>query len=148
MEQIVMPVSQGKPRFYIFMIEKPFNHFTFRLVAPIPCTDCSGVAFCTVECRDLACATYHKFECKYLDLLIGSGMSVLCNIALRIITQNRNPQAALIEGKELLKNLCKHSEQRAPIDYFQRALMATFILRCLQKAEFFGRRKTEARKYE
>ncbi|EFN86371.1 SET and MYND domain-containing protein 4 [Harpegnathos saltator] len=32
-------------------------------------------------------ATYHKYECKILALLIGSGMSVLSMLALRMVTQ-------------------------------------------------------------
>ncbi|CAH4038989.1 unnamed protein product [Pieris brassicae] len=55
--------------------------------APIWCSICSGVAFCSVECRDIAVTTYHPHECKFIDLFIGSGMSILSHIALRMITQ-------------------------------------------------------------
>ena len=56
----------------------------------VSCPECSGVAFCSIDCRDSAIKTYHKYECKYMDIMIGSGMSILCHIALRIITQ-QNP---------------------------------------------------------
>ncbi|XP_055636198.1 SET and MYND domain-containing protein 4 isoform X2 [Toxorhynchites rutilus septentrionalis] len=115
-----------------------------KLTAPIACPDCSGVAFCSPECRDRACSGYHRFECQYLDLMIGSGMSILCHLALRLITQAGSPEKAIEVGTEFRQSLCSHSEFRDPEDYFQRALMAAFLLRCLQKAEFFGRRKTEA----
>ncbi|CAK1555037.1 unnamed protein product [Leptosia nina] len=55
--------------------------------APIWCPNCSAVGFCSVKCRDVAVTTYHSHECKFLDLFIGSGMSVLSHIALRMITQ-------------------------------------------------------------
>jgi len=32
--------------------------------------------------------SYHRYECHYMDLLVGSGMSILCHLALRIITQS------------------------------------------------------------
>lgn len=120
------------------------NHCFARLVAPIGCTDCCSVAFCSIECRDVALATYHKFECKYLDLLIGSGMSILCHIALKLVLQNETPEKALEEGKRLSGIFCKNATMRSDEDFFKRCLMSTFLLRCLQKAEFFGRRLTES----
>lgn len=65
--------------------------FIFRLRIAVPCPDCSGIAFCSTACQDLAIKSYHKYECKYMDMMIGSGMSILCFIALRIITQ-QNPK--------------------------------------------------------
>ncbi|XP_038216468.1 SET and MYND domain-containing protein 4-like [Zerene cesonia] len=55
--------------------------------APIWCPKCSAITFCSVECRDVAVATYHPHECQFLDLFIGSGMSILSHIALRMVTQ-------------------------------------------------------------
>lgn len=120
------------------------NQCFARLVAPVGCTDCSSVAFCSTDCRDIALETYHKFECKYLDLLIGSGMSVLCHLALKLVLQQKTPEKALEEGKRLTAIFCKNSTMRSNEDYFKRCLMTTFLLRCLQKAEFFGRRTTES----
>lgn len=120
------------------------NHCFVRLVAPIGCTECASVAFCSIECRDIALTTYHKFECKYLDLLIGSGMSILCHIALKMVMQHGTPEKALEEGKRLVGIFCKNSTMRSNEDFFKRCLMSTFLLRCLQKTEFFGRRLTES----
>ncbi|XP_012251654.2 SET and MYND domain-containing protein 4 [Athalia rosae] len=64
------------------------QHCFARLIAPVGCPNCSSVAFCGIKCRDEALATYHKFECKILALLVGSGMSVLSTVALRMITQD------------------------------------------------------------
>lgn len=115
-----------------------------RLVAPHGCDNCSGVAFCSIECKKIACSTYHKFECNFMDLLIGSGMSILCFLALRIITQSMTPEAALENGRKIVANLCSHSNRRPNEDYLQRCTMAAFLLRVLQKVEFFGRRTTES----
>lgn len=73
-------------------VKRTFNinsnyYYYYRLETAVPCTDCSGVAFCSVECKKTALNTYHKYECHYLDLLIGSGMSILCFAALRIVSQ-------------------------------------------------------------
>lgn len=112
-------------------------------MAPVGCPDCVALAFCSIECRDKAITSYHKFECKILDMLIGSGMSILCHIALRMITQE-----GLEKCLELMKNrtldpaqqLCGHVNQREPKDFLQRTLMAVFLLRCLQKSGFFPNR--------
>lgn len=120
------------------------QHCFVRLVAPIGCTECASVAFCSVECRDIALSTYHKFECKYLDLLIGSGMSILCHLSLRMVIQYQTPDKALEMGRQLSSVFCKNSKKRSNDDFFKRCLMSTFLLRCLQKAEFFGRRTTES----
>ncbi|XP_032526792.2 SET and MYND domain-containing protein 4 isoform X2 [Danaus plexippus] len=59
----------------------------FEDSAPIWCPNCSGVAFCSIQCRDAAISTYHLYECPFFNLFIGSGMSVLSHIALRMVTQ-------------------------------------------------------------
>lgn len=64
------------------------QHCFTRLRAPVGCPTCSSVAFCGIKCRDEALLTYHKFECKILALLVGSGMSVLSTVAFRMITQD------------------------------------------------------------
>ena len=36
---------------------------------PLPCTACSGVMFCSEDCREAAVVTYHQYECGYTDTL-------------------------------------------------------------------------------
>lgn len=120
-----------------------YNCFA-RLTAAIGCTSCSSVAFCSINCRDIACNSYHKFECKYFDLLIGSGMSILCHIAMKMVTMYGTAEKALKAGEQLSKIFCTNAGMRNEEDFFKRCLMATFLLRCLQKSEFFGRRTTES----
>ncbi|XP_067642855.1 SET and MYND domain-containing protein 4 [Eurosta solidaginis] len=119
------------------------HHCLKRLVTPVPCTNCSGIAFCSPECMGEACNSYHRFECHFMDLFIGSGMSILCYLALRIFTQASSVESALHDANSVYENLCSHVESRQADDYLQRSLMAGFLLRCLQKAQYFGRRKSE-----
>ncbi|XP_030751976.1 SET and MYND domain-containing protein 4-like [Sitophilus oryzae] len=116
------------------------HHCFKNLESPMGCLDCSSVAFCTSKCRDEAVSTYHKHECKYLDLLIGSGMSILAHSALRMVTQNGLKKSLDIyhnRKNEKIYALCTHVQQRPPLDFFQRSLMAAFLLRCLQMSGFF-----------
>ncbi|GAB0088436.1 SET domain-containing protein [Sergentomyia squamirostris] len=118
-------------------------HCQVRLVAPIGCSNCCSVAFCSQECQMTACTTYHRFECQFLDLLIGSGMSILSFVALRVITAAGSYEKAVENTKNLLDGFCRHSGIRSGEDYLQRCLMAIFLMRILQKTGFFGRRTTE-----
>uniref|UniRef100_A0AAR5QBJ1 Protein-lysine N-methyltransferase SMYD4 n=1 Tax=Dendroctonus ponderosae TaxID=77166 RepID=A0AAR5QBJ1_DENPD len=116
------------------------HHCFTSLKSPFGCPDCASVAFCSLDCKDQAIATYHKHECKYLDLLIGSGMSVLAHTSLRMITQfglQRCLEIYRNKSKEKIYRLCTNSHLRSPEDFFQRTLMASFLLRCLRKANFF-----------
>lgn len=93
------------------------------------------MAFCGPKCRNEAISTYHKYECKFLDLLIGSGMSVLSLAALRTMTQKSVDDVH--RNKEGWYALCTNGSKRSGADFLQRTLMAAFLLRCLQKAGFF-----------
>ncbi|XP_044743193.1 uncharacterized protein LOC123305516 [Chrysoperla carnea] len=111
-----------------------------RIVAPVGCPQCSGIAFCSTSCQEIACKTYHKYECKIMDFLIGSGMSVLCHLALRMITKHGLEQCLeMYKNKDKLPiyKLCTLSKQRDSKDFLYRTLMAAFMLRCLQVVDFF-----------
>lgn len=76
-----------------------------------------------------------------MDLLIGSGMSILSYGALRLITQNKLEQ--ILDGyknknKDGINSLCTNANQRKSQDFLQRTLMAAFLLRCLQKSGYFN----------
>ncbi|XP_055384108.1 SET and MYND domain-containing protein 4 [Condylostylus longicornis] len=119
------------------------HHCLQRLITPIGCYKCSGVAFCSYDCMTEAFKTYHKYECQYTDLMIGSGMSILCYIVLRIFTQSKTIDDGLQLSNELITKLCTHNNLRQPEDFLARGLMAAFLLRCLQKSGYFGIRITE-----
>ncbi|XP_042892381.1 SET and MYND domain-containing protein 4-like [Penaeus japonicus] len=169
-------VEAGK----ILMAEKPYSavlklevggthctHCFHQLIdkAAVPCRWCSGVAFCGPRCRDLALATYHRWECKFFNLLRGSGMSLNSYLALRIITQHglhffKKLRHRLQEPPQLpsassphrpddylsLYHLVGLEEQRTPSDHFKRTLMAAFLLKVLQRAHFFGKWDEDANK--
>ncbi|KAK0167064.1 hypothetical protein PV327_004508 [Microctonus hyperodae] len=75
------------------------HHCFVRLRAPLGCPVCSCVAFCQQKCRTEALETYHKYECKILALLIGSGMSILSMLALRMVTQIGLEACLNLKGK-------------------------------------------------
>lgn len=76
--------------------------------------------------------------------MIGSGMSILCFIALRMITQHGSVEIAIERGRQVIRELCTHSKERQATDYLQRTVMSAFLLRVLQKSYFFGRRTSES----
>lgn len=71
-------------------------------------------------------------------------MSILCFIALRMITQYDNIDLAIRENKLILEKMCTHSHQRKANDYMQRCVMSAFLLCVLQKSGYFERRTTES----
>ncbi|XP_042864384.1 SET and MYND domain-containing protein 4-like isoform X2 [Penaeus japonicus] len=130
--------------------------------APVPCKKCSSVLFCSVECRNAS--YFHTIECPILDLLVGSGMSINCFLALRILTQS--PISFFLEMKDKLENeklketteakdvydptdffrlynLVTHSEQRTPEDWFHRTCMVVFLVKALKKTKYFEDKGTQ-----
>ena len=129
-----------------------------RLFAPIPCKTCSGVAFCSVKCRDSASSTYHKYECELLGFFMGSGMSLISYLSLRMVTQE-----GLIFFKQLhsklkqmgkcpedscdltkreknylnVYNLTTNCKLRTSKDFFTRTVMAIFLVKCLKLTNYF-----------
>ncbi|XP_050719553.1 SET and MYND domain-containing protein 4-like isoform X3 [Eriocheir sinensis] len=125
--------------------------------APIPCKKCSAVLFCSVECRQSS--YFHTIECSILDLLFGSGMSINCFLAFRLLTQyplsyfldmkeklqeEENPKETT-DNKEVydpadfmrLYQLVCHSQHRTPEDLFHRCIMIVFLLKALKKTKYF-----------
>lgn len=67
-------------------------------------------------------------------------MSVLCHLALRMITKHGLEQCLeMYKNKDKLPiyKLCTLSKQRDSKDFLYRTLMAAFMLRCLQVVDFF-----------
>jgi hypothetical protein len=50
----------------------------------------------------VANATYHRYECKIYDFLIASGMSIICFMAYRTITQK--PLQFFLEHRDKFDN--------------------------------------------
>ncbi|XP_050691384.1 SET and MYND domain-containing protein 4-like isoform X2 [Eriocheir sinensis] len=164
-------VNRKVPAGKVLMAERPYSsvlmddksgfnctHCYARLVAPVPCRWCSGVAFCSPKCRDVALASYHRWECRFLDLLKGSGVSINVHLALRVATQHglhffkklrdRLGQPPVLpsassphhpEDYLSFYHLAGLEEMRSAKDFFHRTLIAVFLLKILQRAHFFGK---------
>merc|ERR1712012_1291634 len=138
------------------------THCFKSMKAPLPCPTCTKVMFCSMKCRTTALSTYHKYECKLVDLFLSSGMSIICFLALRTVTQkplqwfrdNREmfelskhdkTSGETKEQKEVYEssdyrnyfNLVSHHDERKTNDMFHRAMFSVFLLRCLQSQGYF-----------
>lgn len=63
------------------------HHCYKRTFAPLCCANCQDALFCGEPCRDAAMKHYHKTECKLLQTLNASGLSIICFLALRMLSQ-------------------------------------------------------------
>ena len=129
--------------------------------APMPCPTCTQVMFCSYDCRRIALDTYHKYECKVIDFLIASGMSVICFLAFRAVT--KKPLKFFLDNKDKFRdhdetagsvkaavtkhlsddyrnlyNLVTHHSERKIGDVFHRSMFSVMLLRCLKKEGYFG----------
>lgn len=75
-------------------------------------------------------------------------MSILCFIALRIITRHNSPAEAIAYGRQIVAEMCANSTKRLPDDFLQRSVMSAFLLRILQKANYFGHRTSDSGKFQ
>uniref|UniRef100_A0A0K2TLD8 Protein-lysine N-methyltransferase SMYD4 n=1 Tax=Lepeophtheirus salmonis TaxID=72036 RepID=A0A0K2TLD8_LEPSM len=140
----------------------------FRIMKnPLPCPDCTKVMFCSMRCRKEALSSYHRYECKVVDFLIASGMSIVCFMAYRTISQK--PLDFFLKNKELfsnhdeisgskdgtnqkkylsddyrnLYNLVTHHSERKTGDMFHRSMLAVMLLKCLKSQGYFGGNKVD-----
>lgn len=122
------------------------------LTVVIPCQACSGVAFCSVLCRDSA--QFHSYECSFNDVMIGFGCSQIARLALRIMTKNTfdyflQLQSHLRTSDETepvscpssrsyvqVFNLVSNNDHRWPEDRLRRSLMAGVLLKVLKDSHF------------
>lgn len=141
---------------------KNCSHCFKSMKAPLPCNTCTKVMFCSVKCRKAALSTYHKYECKMVDLFLSSGMSIICFLALRTVTQREiqwfrdnkdmfdltkhdKTSGETKEQKEVYEsgdyknyfNLVNHHSERKTNDMFHRAMFSVFMVRCLQTQGYF-----------
>ncbi|XP_037034883.1 SET and MYND domain-containing protein 4 [Bradysia coprophila] len=130
------------------------QHCFKRSAAPLPCKDCCNVIFCSIECRNLATSTYHKFECGILKLLWNSGSSINCHMALRMMSQKSpnyfqdiKEQLTNVKFEDTISlpytdyrkvfNLVRHETMRSEANFMQYTVMAYFLTLCLKISSFF-----------
>ncbi|XP_036331884.1 SET and MYND domain-containing protein 4 [Rhagoletis pomonella] len=127
-----------------------------RTAIPVACPKCADVLYCSEECLTKASTTYHKYECGLLPTIWRSGASVNCHMALRVlakksldyflnIKQDIDKELAIEEILKLptddyrrVSHLERHEKTRPPSNFFQHALMARFLTKCLAEAGYFG----------
>lgn len=137
-----------------------------RTSVPIACNNCADVIFCSENCRDAACKSFHRFECGIMQHLWNSGASITCQMALRAISQKSLKYFIDIKGEldELRKNpdyaktdsypnddyrriflLVTHEKDRNFEDVFHRIVMSSFLNHCLKLGGFFEGDDTDER---
>ncbi|XP_037955909.1 SET and MYND domain-containing protein 4-like [Teleopsis dalmanni] len=132
-----------------------------RTAIPVACPKCADVIYCSEECQTHASKTYHKYECGILPLIWRSGASINCHMALRIfasksvdyflkIKDDVNKQFTIQEIQKLPKDdfhrishLVRHEDTRTSSNFFQHALMARFLTKCLQESGYFEEKASQ-----
>lgn len=129
-----------------------------RTNVPIACKFCADVIFCSEKCRDDGLESHHKVECGIMQHLWNSGISITCQMALRVIAQKSLKYFLGIkdELEELRKKpdyaktaayphddyrrvfvLVTHEFNRSFEDVFHRIVMASFLTHCLKLGGYF-----------
>jgi len=125
----------------------------------IPCRTCCGVSFCSVECRDIASESYHRYECGMLDILVATGLNVYPFLVVKLITRfgfeylwglrarlnhDETAGAETERSSEYLSddfinafNLVSHEDKLESEEYLLRTFVAAFLLKLLRFNKFF-----------
>lgn len=126
-------------------------------VQPFACPTCANVVFCSWNCLQNGCNSFHKVECKIQPSVFDSGCSINCSMALRIITQR--PAKVFLGLKGLLKEddnclkkkrytyddylniyyLCRNVNQWKWEHLTFYSCMAIYLLRLLKQTTYFER---------
>jgi len=131
------------------------------LQAPIPCTTCTRALFCSLQCRDKALTSHHKYECKLADFFLSAGMSGICLVAYQLVAQKsaqwfrdnrdmfkdhdeRSGETKQRHDKYMsddyrnLFNLVTHEKKMGLAELFHRSAFSVLLLRCLESQDYFG----------
>lgn len=151
----------------VLIVEKPFTsvvikdhrmthcaHCCNRVLSPLPCQQCSGVVYCSHQCRIESWDSYHYAECKYLDAIQDAQLG-LGHLALRMVIKAGDRYLSQYKMSEpdpkgfndtgvydsnnynTVYQLVNHSESRTTEDLLKRTISAVFLLKCLEKTAFF-----------
>ncbi|CAH1779756.1 unnamed protein product [Owenia fusiformis] len=132
-----------------------------RIKLAYPCRQCSGVRYCSEECSEKSWNSGHKFECKFTDLIIDSGVIVPGLLPLRLVTcmglkkllafrdtlseqgedsgvnAGCNKDGDYLNNYWAVYNMVTNTELREPKELIQLSMVAVFMLQILQKSGFF-----------
>ncbi|ESO97141.1 hypothetical protein LOTGIDRAFT_143433 [Lottia gigantea] len=127
-----------------------------RVLSPLPCDQCSGVVFCSEECKAEAMKSFHFAECRVLETIhnidFGLGhlaLRMVLKAGLNHILQNNKKYPESFRSDILrigfnkdgvydsmdydtVYSLVKHSEKRSLGDLFKRSVVAVFMVKCLE----------------
>ncbi|KAI5731580.1 hypothetical protein M8J77_012647 [Diaphorina citri] len=126
-------------------------------LTPFPCKKCSRVIFCSWQCEQAAQSSHHAVECSLIPFIWKSGLSVICYISLRMMSQTkedffRNIQVYLQDKDKDSKfpqlsrpeqlyirthSTVSHSDQRPVDDYLHTAHVAVFLYQLLKSSNYF-----------
>lgn len=123
----------------------------FRCFIPLPCPNCPNVVFCSEKCLERSTKSYHAYECHILPLIWKSGCSIICHIALRMITERNleyfhkireelETKPSGIYRNDDYKNvyhLVGHESRRTKQDFLHRTQMAAFLVKLLEITGYF-----------
>jgi len=156
---------------FVSLIDKEYskNHCWNCLLcskSPIPCETCSGVVYCSKECRQNANDTYHKYECLYTDILYQAHLGAW-HLAYRALTSrpwgfykenidqflNHNEKSG-VDNDDVYKsedimsfnNLVTHNGvggKQAP-ELMMQAHVVVFLLRLVKKLKYIEDTENEA----
>ena len=150
---------------FVSLIDKEFSksHCWNCLLctkSPIPCEACSGVVYCSKECRQNANDTYHRYECLYTDVLYQAHLGAW-HLAFRALTSrpwsffkdnidqflNHNEKSGvdnddIYNSEDIMSfnNLVTHNGmggKQAP-ELMMQAHVVVFLLRLLAKLKYAG----------
>ena len=173
-EDIDMGVTlfREKPLTYTLNPEKFGTHcqHCFQPIrGVVPCQRCTWVCYCSSQCRSKANASYHKYECGIIKLVLGTGLNIYAYMALRLVTKeglknllkmkddlenNRSEKSGTSHGGSSdaafyssndfrnAYNLMAQEDSINPDMWLLRGLVAVFLLKCLQLTDFFDQVST------
>ena len=148
------------------------NHCLKQLEAPLACSQCNFVRYCSEQCHEQSWSKYHEVECKCLKHVRNSGMGFIGHLALRTVLATgleellkskrvaaetdekgiklQTPLHLLVDGRgnyvggfDALFDLVTHSSDRSHNELFQYTLLAVYILKILKTTDWFDRAKEQ-----
>jgi tetratricopeptide (TPR) repeat protein len=136
------------------------HHCLARIIAPLPCSQCVTVRYCSLKCADESWTAYHSVECKNLRHIHSAGK--YGHLALRAVLKTGLRQLRDIVSKAEpsvndyknigcneagvynpfeyvpIYHLVGHTEDRVVNDLFRRTVTAVYLLKCIQETSFFN----------
>ncbi|KAF0297234.1 SET and MYND domain-containing protein 4 [Amphibalanus amphitrite] len=126
-----------------------------RTLAPVPCTQCAAVVFCSAGCRQAAWNRFHRAECGILEHLRGGGLTpmalMVARTALTAGMARLRPYLARCDSYDITDvdpaavydsleydavfDQVPNSAFRSILDAIRRGTLAIYLLRCLLLTE-------------